>query len=246
MAAIEFNCVTKSFARNRGQQLIRDRLSGILSRRWASRFYALRQVSFEVAKGESLALIGSNGAGKSTALTLIGGLSVPDSGTVKVAGNVGALLELGSGFHPDLTGAENVRLNAALIGLSRQRTNALFEEIVEFSGVRDFMEQPLRTFSTGMAMRLAFSVAIHLDPDVLLIDEVIAVGDQEFQIKCIDRIRRLRGAGKTLVCVSHSMQSLQELCDRAVWLEHGMAVSCGDLESVADSYVASRSAHAGS
>ena len=148
-------------------------------------------------------------------------LSKPDAGTVEVNGKVAALLELGSGFHPDLTGEENVRVNASLIGLSRRRTRELYDEIVEFAGIGDFINEPLRTYSSGMIMRLAFSVAINMDPEVLLVDEVLAVGDTAFQEKCFERVRQVRHAGKTLMCVSHSTGMVQEMCDRAIWLDHG-------------------------
>src|SRR5262249_54680314 len=148
------------------------------------RFFALRNVSFQVESGEGLAVVGPNGAGKSTLLSLVAGLVRPDSGTVSSSGRIAALLELGSGFHHDLTGTENVRVTAALFGFSRKRTSDVFDSIVEFSGIGDFIDEPLRTYSSGMIMRLAFSVAINSDPDILLIDEVLAVGDQAFQAKC--------------------------------------------------------------
>src|SRR5262249_42903643 len=156
-----------------------------------------------------MAVVGPNGAGKSTLLGLVAGLSSPDSGTVSVNGRVAALLELGSGFHPDLTGSENVHLNASLLGLSRKRTSQLFDEIADFSGIGEFIDEPLRTYSTGMTMRLAFSVAIHMDPEILLIDEVLAVGDAAFQVKCFEKIRQFRQAGKTLLCVSHASGMVQ-------------------------------------
>jgi ABC-type polysaccharide/polyol phosphate transport system ATPase subunit len=198
-------------------------------------FFALRHVSFSIERGESLAVIGSNGAGKSTLLGLVAGIAQPDEGIVTVRGQVTALLELGSGFHPDLTGRENVRLNAALLGLSRKRTADAFEQIVEFSGIRDFIDEPLRTYSTGMVMRLAFSVAINRDPDILLVDEVLAVGDAAFQAKCIDKIREFRRAGKTLLCVSHTTM-IGQLCDRAIWLDHGELILSGPVPDVLEAY----------
>ena len=183
-----------------------------------------------------MAVIGSNGAGKSTLLGLVAGLATPDEGSVTVNGRIAALLELGSGFHPDLTGAENVRVNASLIGLSRRRTAELFDQIVDFAGIGDFIGEPLRTYSTGMIMRLAFSVAINMDPEILLIDEVLAVGDQAFQAKCFERIHRFRQAGKTLLCVSHATGMVQELCDRAIWLDHGELVMSGPIRDVIEAY----------
>ena len=156
-------------------------------------------------------------------------------------GQVAALLELGSGFHPSLTGRENVRLNAALLGLSRRQTAAAFERIVEFSGIREFIDEPLRTYSTGMMMRLAFSVAINRDPEILLVDEVLAVGDAAFQAKCIEKIHEFRNAGKTLLCVSHTSM-IQQLCDRAIWLDHGELILSGPVADVLEAYAGRQTA----
>jgi ABC-type polysaccharide/polyol phosphate transport system ATPase subunit len=196
-----------------------------------------------VQRGESLAVIGSNGAGKSTLLGLVAGISQPDEGTVTVNGQVTALLELGSGFHPSLTGRENVRLNAALLGLSRRQTVDAFERIVEFSGIREFIDEPLRTYSTGMIMRLAFSVAVNRDPEVLLIDEILAVGDAAFQAKCIEKIHEFRNAGKTLLCVSHT-NMIGQLCDRAIWLDHGEVMLSGAVRDVLEAYAGRQTAPA--
>lgn len=236
MSVITFQNVTKSFRRHVGQMLLRNHLMRLLSRDGEKRFFALKHVSFTVEKGESVAVIGSNGAGKSTLLGLMAGLSQPDEGAVTVNGQVAPLLELGSGFHPDLTGRENVKLNAALLGRSRKQTYAAFDSIVEFSGIGDFIDEPLRTYSTGMVMRLAFAVAVHTDPEVILIDEVLAVGDATFQAKCFDRLYQFRKAGKTLVCVSHATPTLKQLCDRALWLDHGELIMSGVMADVADAY----------
>jgi ABC-type polysaccharide/polyol phosphate transport system ATPase subunit len=236
MSVIEFHNVSKFFSLVRGQMLLRHRVAALLSGRSRDRFYALKNVSFDVQAGESLAVIGPNGAGKSTLLGLVAGLAEPNEGRVQVNGRVAALLELGSGFHYDLTGAENVRLNASLLGLSRKETCYKFDEIVEFSGIRDFIEEPLRTYSSGMVMRLAFSVAVNTDPETLIIDEVLAVGDQAFQAKCFERIHKFRHRGKTLLCVSHSPAMIQALCDRAIWLDHGELVMAGSIDEVASAY----------
>jgi ABC-type polysaccharide/polyol phosphate transport system ATPase subunit len=236
MAAIEFQSVSKSFYRHTGRFLLRHRLATWLRGQRGERFYALKNVSFELEEGEGLAVIGPNGAGKSTLLGLVAGLATPNTGTVTVNGRIAALLELGSGFHPDLTGAENVRVNASLIGLSRRRTAELFDQIVEFAGIGDFIGEPLRTYSTGMIMRLAFSVAINMDPEILLIDEVLAVGDQAFQAKCFERIHRFRHAGKTLLCVSHATGIVQELCGRAIWLDRGELMMSGRICDVIEAY----------
>jgi ABC-type polysaccharide/polyol phosphate transport system ATPase subunit len=155
---------------------------------------------------------------------------------VRINGCVAALLELGAGFHGDLTGTENVRINAALLGLTRQQVNQRFDSIVEFSGLGDFMDEPLRTYSSGMAMRLAFSVAVNVDPDILIIDEMLGVGDQKFVEKCFERIMEFRLAGKTLLCVSHGLASLEILCDRALWLNHGRVAQAGTVKEVLQAY----------
>jgi ABC-type polysaccharide/polyol phosphate transport system ATPase subunit len=235
MRVIEFHNVSKKYHRHAGQMLLRNHLTRLVTRQRESLFFALKHVSFTVEQGESLAVIGSNGAGKSTLMGLVAGVSKPNEGTVTVHGQVAALLELGSGFHPDLTGRENVRLNAALLGLSRKQTAAAFESIVEFSGIRDFIDEPLRTYSTGMMMRLAFSIAVNRDPEILLIDEVLAVGDAAFQAKCIERIHEFRRAGKTLLCVSHTT-IVRELCDRAIWLDHGELILSGPVAEVSAAY----------
>lgn len=236
MKAIQFQSVSKFFHRHTGRMLLRHRLVNLLRDQHGERFCALKNISFELEEGDGLALIGSNGAGKSTLLGLVAGLAKPDGGSVTVNGRIAALLELGSGFHPDLTGAENVRINASLIGLSRCRTAELFDQIVDFAEIGDFIGEPLRTYSTGMIMRLAFSVAINMDPEILLIDEVLAVGDQAFQVKCFERIHRFRQAGKTLLCVSHATGMVQELCDRAIWLDHGELVMSGRIRDVIEAY----------
>ncbi|MBK9168959.1 MAG: ABC transporter ATP-binding protein [Bryobacterales bacterium] len=236
MAVIEFQGVSKSFQRHAQRQLLRSRIRAMLTGQLKDRFQALRNVSFRVEKGESVAIVGHNGAGKSTLLSLIAGLAIPDEGAVHINGRVSALLELGSGFHGDLTGRENVHLNASLIGWDRKRTTELFDAVVEFSGLGEFIEEPLRTYSSGMVMRLAFAVAVHIDPEVLLLDEVLVVGDQSFQVKCIDRIREFRRQGRSLIAVSHAPALVRSLCDRALWLDHGELVMDGDVNSVIDAY----------
>lgn len=236
MALIRFQNVSKRFSRGGGSKLLRSYLGLLFDRHRHEAFYALKDVSFTVEHGESVAVIGSNGAGKSTLLSLVAGLTPPDGGTVEVNGRVAPLLELGVGFHPELTGSENVRLNASLMGLSRQRTAEVFEKIVEFSGVRDFIDEPIRAYSAGMVLRLAFSVAIHCEPEILLIDEVLVVGDQAFQAKCMDRIREFRRQGKTLLCVSHSAEMVRTFCDRAIWLEHGAIRRIGPAGDILAAY----------
>lgn len=236
MKVITCENVWKTFHRHTGQKLLRHHLASWFGSDRSNAFHALKGVSFHVDKGEGLAVIGGNGAGKSTLLSVVTGLAKPDKGTVKVDGRVAALLELGSGFHPDLTGAENVYLNASLLGFTGKQTRAMFDSIVEFSGVGDFIDEPVRTYSSGMNLRLAFAVAVNVDPEILIIDEVLAVGDQSFQAKCFDRIRGFRRAGKTFLCVSHSKPVLMELCDRAVWLDQGEMMMCGKIEDAFEAY----------
>jgi len=243
MSVIEFQNVSKKFTRHAGQLLLRNHLTRFFTGQKDNPFFALKRVSFRVERGESLAVIGSNGAGKSTLLSLVAGVAQPNEGSVAVNGQVTALLELGSGFHPSLTGRENVRLNAALLGLSRRQTVDAYERIVEFSGIRDFIDEPLRTYSTGMMMRLAFSVAINRDPEILLVDEILAVGDAAFQSKCIDKIHEFRNAGKTLLCVSHTA-IIRQLCDRAIWLDHGELILSGSVGEVLEAYAGRRAAPA--
>ena len=193
-------------------------------------------VSFQLSRGEALAVVGRNGAGKSTLLSLVAGLAKPDEGSIQVNGRIAPLLELGSGFHPDLNGKENVFLNAALLGLSRKQTYALYDSIVDFSGIGEFINEPLRTYSTGMILRLAFSVAINMDPEILIVDEVLAVGDAGFQAKCYERVSDLRNAGKTILAVSHASQMIQQLCERAIWLDAGELVMSGTVRDVMEAY----------
>ena len=236
MALIEFDCVSKIFAHSGGAKLLRSHLLDRFKRQKRDIFYALQDVSFRLDQGESLAVIGRNGAGKSTLLGLAAGLCKPSEGLVAVRGRVAALLELGSGFHPDLTGVENVRLNASLLGLSRTRTGEVLESIIDFSEIRDFIHDPVRTYSSGMIMRLGFSVAVHVDPDILIIDEVLGVGDQRFQAKCFDRIRQFKQAGKTLLFVSHGGDTVRQLCDHAIWLDHGKMLLAGTPAQVLEAY----------
>ena len=190
-------------------------------------FDALRDVSFSIRAGSSIGLLGSNGSGKSTLLKVIGGIIDPSSGSVERRGRLAALLELGAGFHPDLSGRENVYLNAAILGLSKEETNAEFESILAFSEIGDFIDTQVKFYSSGMYVRLAFAVAVHTNPDVLLVDEVLAVGDEAFQRKCMDKIRQFQREGRTIVLVSHSAEQVMEVCDRGLVLSHGEVAFIG-------------------
>jgi len=234
--AVEFQGVTKSFARHGGRILLREKIRHLLAGHRRERFFALKNVSFRLNPGEGLAVVGANGAGKSTLLNLTAGIAQPDAGTVRVNGRIAPLLDLGSGFHPDLTGAENIGINASVIGLSRRRTRELFDEIVDFADIGDFLNEPLRTYSSGMMMRLAFSVAINMDPEILLIDEVLGVGDAAFAQKSFARILRFRAAGHSILCVSHALASIPELCNKAIWLDHGELMMSGPVREVIEAY----------
>ena len=235
--AVEFQGVWKSFPRKEERILLRTQLRRFLMEgNGQHQFHALKGVSFTLQPGEGVAVLGANGAGKSTLLNLVAGLSPPDRGSVVVGGRVAPLLELGSGFHPDLTGAENARLNASLLGIGRQEFARIFPDIVEFAELQDFIGEPLRTYSTGMMMRLAFSVAVSIDPDILLVDEVLAVGDRSFQDKCFNKVMEFRDRGKTILCVSHAAGMVQHLCSRAIWLDHGDLMLDGPLSEVVDAY----------
>jgi ABC-type polysaccharide/polyol phosphate transport system ATPase subunit len=233
---IEFQNVSKWFPHSTGRQLLRTHIMRWFGRVHNEPFCALRNVSFQLEQGESLAIIGSNGAGKSTLLSLAAGLTLPDQGKVTVNGRIAALLELGAGFHRDLTGAENLVLNAALLGLTKRKTNDLFDRIVDFSGIGEFIDDPLRTYSSGMIMRLAFAIAIQCEPDILLIDEVLTVGDASFQEKSKEALVSFRRAGKSLLFVSHSPAAVREMCDRAVWIDHGSVMMTGRVNDVLDAY----------
>jgi ABC-type polysaccharide/polyol phosphate transport system ATPase subunit len=216
--------------------LLRSLLAQFRERQAGSRLIALKDLSFELHDGESVAIVGRNGAGKSTLLSLIAGLSLPDSGQILVEGRLAALLDLGAGFHSDLTGRENLFINSALFGLNRKEVYERYERIVDFSGLGDFIDQPLRTYSSGMTMRLAFSIAVHVDPEIILIDEVLAVGDANFQEKCSAEIERLKRSGSLFICVSHGTKILRHLCNRALWLEQGILIKNGNIDEVLNAY----------
>jgi ABC-2 type transport system ATP-binding protein len=200
----------------------------------SEKFHALKNVSLEIKTGETVALLGLNGSGKSTLLKHISGVMLPDSGTVRTRGRVAGLIEVGAGFHPDLSGRDNVYLNGAILGMTEQQVNDCFDAIVEFSEIGQFIDTEVKFYSSGMYLRLAFSVAVHTDPEVFLIDEILAVGDEPFQRKCIDKIQELSEHGKTLVVVSHDLDLVSRICDRGILLEHGNVMFDGPIhEAVA-------------
>jgi ABC-type polysaccharide/polyol phosphate transport system ATPase subunit len=199
-------------------------------------FWALRDVSFDVARGEALGIIGPNGAGKSTILKLLSGITAPTEGEITIRGRLAALIEIGSGFHPELTGRENVYLSGSILGLRRREIDQRLASIAEFSGVGAFMDSPVKFYSSGMYVRLGFAIAAHLEPDVLLVDEVLAVGDAEFQARCLRRIENLKRRGVTMIFVSHDLGVVEQICDRAVLLERGTIAASGSAHEVVTAY----------
>jgi ABC-type polysaccharide/polyol phosphate transport system ATPase subunit len=221
--------------------LLREVLRRLSGRRSPTdEFWALRDIHLTVRRGETVGIIGRNGAGKSTMLGVIAGAITPTTGARRVHGRIGALLELGSGFHLDLTGRENIYLNASLLGLTRKEVEEQFNAIAEFSELGEFIDVSLRSYSSGMHMRLGFSVAAHIDPDTLIMDEAFAVGDQKFQEKCVARILEFKKRGASLLFVSHNADQVRTLCERAVWLDHGRVCMDGAAADVLDAYKKSR------
>jgi ABC-type polysaccharide/polyol phosphate transport system ATPase subunit len=241
--AIELSNVTKVYRRYGGRQFATLK-SALLQRsilrdlRPDETFPALTDVTFTVPKGVTYGVIGRNGSGKSTALKVVAGITKPTTGTVAVAGRISALIELGAGFHPEISGRENVFINGIMLGLTRREIARRFDEIVEFAELREFIDAPVKTYSSGMYMRLGFAVAIHVDPDVLLVDEVLAVGDEGFTHKCLDKFAELRRLGKTILLVTHSLGLVERFCDEALWLDGGRVQADGDPRRVVDAYLA--------
>ena len=202
-------------------------------------FWALQDVSFEVYQGSTTGLIGENGSGKSTMLKCLARILRPDTGSVSVTGKMSALLELGAGFHPELSGRENVFLNGAILGLKQKELAAKFDDIVDFAGIGQYIDEPVKNYSSGMYVRLGFSVAINVEPDILLVDEVLAVGDEAFQRKCLERFADLKNSGKTVIIVSHSMGSVINMCDHVIWFKKGHKMADGDPRQVVEAYTGS-------
>src|SRR4051812_17403233 len=245
MQRIDFDHVSKRYvvgARKSAREAIRAAASGLIGRRDTTpHIWSLKDVSFTVGDGDALGIVGRNGAGKSTILKILTGITSPTSGISRTRGRVAALLEVGTGFHPELTGRENVFLNGAILGMRRQEITRRFDEIVEFSGTGRFLDTPIKRFSSGMQLRLAFAVAAHLEPDVLVVDEVLAVGDAEFQRKCIGRMADAEKEGRTIVFVSHDLQTLTRLCRRSLWLDAGRIRDVGPTSEIVRAYLGSAS-----
>ena len=236
--AVSVDGVSKRFVRHLDRRTsVKERLFRGRSRN-VQDFWALRDVTFSIPKGSVFGLIGHNGCGKSTLLKMIGGIYRPTNGSIVTEGRVASLIELGAGFHPDLTGRENIALNGSIIGLSKREIAAVTDEIIDFSGIRTFIDDPVKHYSSGMYVRLGFSVAVHMKPEILLVDEVLAVGDEEFQRKCFDHLSLLRRSGTTMIVVSHALGQLEALCDQIAWLEHGMLQQLGRPTQVTGAYLA--------
>ena len=235
--AIDVNHVTKTFKLYSDKpQTLKERLV----RGWKNKTEertVLKDINIEINKGETVALIGVNGSGKSTLLKLMTKIIYPNKGTLKTYGKLTSLLELGAGFHPDFTGRENIYFNAAIFGLTKKEIDDRLESIIEFSELGDFIDSPVRTYSSGMYMRLAFSVAINVDAEILLIDEILAVGDQHFQDKCFAKLEELAKSKMTIVIVSHSLDSIKKLCNRAIWINEGKVAMDGKCSEVIDEYL---------
>jgi ABC-type polysaccharide/polyol phosphate transport system ATPase subunit len=243
VTAIEVTDVRKVYPRYGRRKHFATLKSALLSGRLLQdlrpdeRFEALKGVSFNVAAGRTFGIVGRNGSGKSTMLKLIAGIGRPTSGSVRVRGRVSALIELGAGFHPEISGAENVYINGMMLGLSKREIASRFDEIVAFAELKDFIDAPVKTYSSGMYMRLGFAVAIHVNPDVLLVDEVLAVGDEAFTHKCLDKFAEFRRRGRTILIVTHSLDLVTRFCDQALWLDGGLVRAEGDPKRVIDAYL---------
>jgi len=239
---VRFDQVSKRFILHQNRpRSFQEMALNLFRRRSADRdaevFWALQGVSFEIAPGETLGLVGPNGAGKSTALKLIAGVLEPTAGRVEVQGRIGALLELGTGFHPDLTGRENIYLNGSILGLSRATIRRKLDEIIAFAELERFIDVPVKHYSSGMYMRLGFAVAVHVDPEILLVDEVLAVGDATFQRKCLERINWMHSQGVTIFFVSHNAETVGAICSRALWLDRGGVIADGTADAVVARYM---------
>jgi ABC-type polysaccharide/polyol phosphate transport system ATPase subunit len=243
MNAIEIRNVSKVYRRFSHKKQFATLKSALLSRslvrnlRPDETFPALKNVSVSVPRGQTLGVIGRNGSGKSTLLKLVAGITKPTSGTVKVAGRISALIELGAGFHPEISGRENVFINGIMLGLTKREVTERFDEIVEFAELKEFIDAPVKTYSSGMYMRLGFAVAIHVDPDVLLVDEVLAVGDEGFTHKCLDKFSDFKRRGKTILLVTHSLGLVEKFCDEALWMDAGTTKLQGDPKRVVGAYI---------
>ena len=244
-SALEFNQIYKKFRKGEGYDSLRDLLPGIFKKAFKSsggvglkekEFWALRDVTFQVGRGEALGIVGPNGSGKSTTLKILSGILRPTAGTMRVNGRISALIEVGAGFHPDLTGRENIYLNGAILGMSKWEIQQKLDTIIDFSGIPDFIDTPVKRYSSGMYARLGFSIAAHVEPEILLVDEVLSVGDFTFQGRCIQKMQEILKNGTTVIFVSHNMESVLSLCDRAILLVNGQVTKEGEPGEVIAEY----------
>jgi ABC-type polysaccharide/polyol phosphate transport system ATPase subunit len=235
MIDVKFNQVSKKYKLRVGTDARKRWYRGGLARR-SSEMWALRNLSFEVRQGEALGVVGHNGAGKTTILKILAGITAPTAGQIMIRGRLAALIEVSSGFHPELTGTENIYLHGAMLGMRRSDIRSKLDSIIEFSGVGKYINVPVKRYSSGMYVRLGFAIAAHLDPDILLLDEILAVGDAAFQAKCLDRISELRKSGRTLIFISHDLAAVYRLCDRALLLDRGCVIADGPPRQVIDQY----------
>jgi len=236
--AIEINHLWKLFRRQK-QRTFKEMLPALVGggkKGVIDTFWALQDVSFQVKAGETFGIVGPNGSGKSTLLKILAGVTAATKGDFKLGGKVAPLIELGAGFHPEMTGRENIYLNSIILGATREETTPKMQSIIDFSEIEDFIDQPVKHYSSGMYVRLAFAVAIHTDFDILLVDEVLAVGDEKFQKKCYDQMRQFKAQGKTIVLVSHSLATVKSFCDRAAYLKFGQLIASGDSATVTQAY----------
>ena len=238
MIDLQVNQVSKRYrVPEDGGQPWRPRLKALRWRR-SNEFWALRDVSFEVSRGETVGIIGHNGAGKSTMFKLLSSVTTPTSGVIAIAGRLAALIEVGSGFHPELTGRENIYLSGSILGMRRREITDKLERIIDFAGVHNFIDVPVKQYSSGMYVRLGFSIAAHLEPDILLLDEVLSVGDADFQVKCFDRINEMHREGRTIVMISHDLAAIERLCSRVFLFDHGRIAASGSARDVIAKYQA--------
>lgn len=234
---IKFHNVTKNFSKN-NQKTFKEFLPALfMGEKTVDKFTALDNISFEINPGECVGIIGPNGSGKSTILKLIAGVMSPSSGTIHVHGKISPLIELGAGMHPELSGRENIYLNGAILGLKRKEIDKNFQSIVDFSEMSEFIDQPVKHYSSGMYMRLAFSIAIHVDPEILIVDEILAVGDTQFQAKCFAKMEEFKKRGVTIIFVSHALPQIQKFCTRAIYLNHHKIMADGNTQMVCKEYL---------
>lgn len=240
MSVIKFRNVNKSFRiyKNKANSLKEQLIVNIFKKRKleVEEYKVLENINFDIEKGETIGIIGQNGAGKSTTLKLIAKILYPDTGEIEVKGKISSLIEVGAGFHPDLSGRENVYLYASIIGVSKKEVDERYDDIVKFAEIEEFMDSPVKNYSSGMYMRLAFSVSVHVDPEILLIDEVLAVGDANFQEKCINKIQEFKKKGKTIVFVSHDMNAIKLICDRVFFIHKGGKMVQGTTDEMIKLY----------